>query len=309
MRIPLKDVQKVVAGSKEKGKPGEGGDAPDVHVVPDGTPEPQDEMVDGDEIGEEEVQEGSDEKNTKDTQLGDPSDMTKRAQQAMDKEAEKGEKGGKSPLINSVEFDRRDYKSVLKEVIGTPVRSGARSYVRPVRRTAALQYPAPGRVTKPELGNIILALDTSGSITPGMLSKFIGNAQKISEQFKHQKFTIRIVLYIERVYKVKDFSPSEAKGEKLSQWLMQNINMTGGNYFPAVADYLNNMPDIKNFKGILYLTDGFEYFDRPFTLPPMKNIFLITGPVGDNYGNTNFLQTVQKQTPDGKKVDIYQVNI
>jgi hypothetical protein len=90
---------------------------------------------------------------------------------------------------------------------------------------------------------------------------------------------------------------------------MQNIDMTGGNYFPAVADYLNKMPDIKNFKGILYLTDGFEYFDRQFTLPPMKNIFLITGPVGDNYGNTKFLQTVQKQTPDGKKVDIYQVNI
>lgn len=268
-----------------------------------------DEMVDG--TKDHNVLDGSEEGNDKNTRLDDPDKIIKNAQREMERATKSPDgKGGSgnAPLVKEIIYDKRNYKEVLKEIFGSTSSTGPRSYTKPIRRLATQPFPRPGRVAKPQLGNVILALDTSGSITPGMISMFLGNAQRIAEQFKHKGLTIRVVLYIEKVYKVIDFKPEDTKGTKLAEWLRKNINKSGGNYFPDVMKSINSMVDLKKFKGIVYLTDGFEVIDKGFTLPPMKNIFLIDGPVGESYGNSDFLSYVQKQNPGGKKVDIYQIN-
>ena len=120
------------------------------------------------------------------------------------------------------------------------------------------------------------------------------------------------MLYVEKVYKVKDFKGNEVKLDSFAEWLRKNIDTSGGNFFSNVANYINNMKDIAKYKGIIYLTDGEEVF-KPFNLPPIKNIFLIDGRDIDlsdtSRFSTKFLSYVQKQTPGGKKVDIYQINI
>ena len=269
-----------------------------------------DEMVDGNNAPD--TLEGSDEKNTKDTQLDDIKRVTDRAKKEMEKqEAQREEGSGKTAKVGEFDIDKRNYRDVLKEIMGTPVNTGSRSYTKPIRRFATQRYAKPGKVSQPEMGNVILALDTSGSITRSMIAKFIGAAQNIGENYKRNNLKIRVVLYIEKVYKYVDFKPDQVRGAKLAKWLMDNIDTSGGNYFSQVMRDMHSMKDLNTFKGIIYLTDGFEYWDKAkgFDLPPMKNIFLISGPIGENFGNTEFLKYVGDKRPGGKTVDIYSVNL
>lgn len=268
----------------------------------------QDEMVDGDQ--DHNVLDGSDQGNSKNTVLKDIKDVSRQAQRETERQQSQniGMGGGAStPLPTVVDFDRRNYKDVLKDLFSLSTPSGPRSYTNPVRRYAAASYTPPGRVVKKELNNFILALDTSGSITPGMISKFIGNAQRIAEQFKHNKLNIKILLYHDDVYKEQDFVPGELKGTQLSVWLMQNIDKTGGNHFSNIAKYISGIKGIDKYKGAIFLTDGQEGYD-PFKLPPLKHIFLIDGQIMDGGAAEKFLKYVQKQRPAGKAVDIYQIN-
>lgn len=268
----------------------------------------QDEMVDGDQ--DHNVLEGSDQANNKGTVLKDIKDVSKQAQREAERQQlqDIGRGGSAStPLPTIVDFDRRNYKDVLKDLFSLSTPTGPRSYTNPVRRYAAASYTPPGRVVKKELNNFILALDTSGSITTGMISKFIGNAQRIAEQFKHNKLNIKILLYHDNVYKEQDFVPGDLKEAQLSVWLKQNIDSMGGNHFSNIAKYISSIRGIDKYKGAIFLTDGQESYD-PFKLPPLKHIFLIDGQIMDGGAAEKFLKYVQKQRPAGKAVDIYQIN-
>ena len=346
MRIPIGQLDVVKAG-KPGGKKGGGGNPPpsNTHVIPsdeqgdeqgdasgeggEGGGDPrgkgkgnkgsdkikkidkintQDEMIDGDQ--DHDVLDGSDQGNNKNTVLKDIKDVSKQAQRETERQQAQNIGRGQSattPLPTVVDFDKRNYKDVLKDLFSQSSPTGPRSYTNPIRRYAASSYAPPGRVVKKQLNNFILALDTSGSITVGMISKFIGTAQRIAEQFKHNNLNIKILLYHHEVYKEKDFNPNEMRGTQLSVWLKQNIDKTGGNYFSAIVNYISSIKGIQTYKGAIFLTDGQEAF-QPFKLPPLKHIFLIDGQIMDGGEAEKFLKYVQKQRPAGKAVDIYQIN-
>lgn len=271
-----------------------------------------DEMIDGDQDWD--VLEGSDMSNDSSTELEETDKLKSQAREHLRQIMDKVGTGNasKAPLIDTIDIDKKDYKVVLRELFSLARPSKSRSYAKGDRRSAYRTFSDPGKIKKKELNSFMLALDTSGSITPEMISKFIGTAQRIGQEYANDQFTIRIVLYVQKVYKVKDFRGNEVKKDSFPKWLKQNIDTQGGNYFSTVAKHISNMKDIANFKGIIYLTDGEEAYDK-FTLPPIKNIFLIDGKDLDladmNRSSSRFLKYVQKQTPGGKKVDIYQINI
>jgi predicted metal-dependent peptidase len=324
MRIPLEQLDRVV--SANKGKPGKPGDKPDnnIHIArSDKEEQPgdgkgrsakdkiekinsHDEMVDGDK--DHDVLEGSDKQNDRKTPLKDTKEISKEAVREIERQQANAQgTSAKSPLPTSLDLDRRNYKDVLKELFSLSTKTGPRSHTNPIRRYAASSYTPPGRVVKKQLNNFILALDTSGSITPGMIAKFLGTAQRISEQFKHNNLYIKIILYTDNVYREKDFTPTEAKGMELSNWLKKNIDTTGGNYFSNVAEYISKIKGIEKYKGAIFLTDGEEAW-KPFKLPPLKHIFLIDGNPHSSGLAADFLSYVKKQRPAGKEVDIYQIN-
>lgn len=329
MRKSLDSLEKVVV--RKPGDPGGDpvGKGPSVHIMPDdgdgsddrstgkirkidGPIQSHDEMVDGSK--DHGVLDGSDDKHTKETKLTSLKDVKENAVRETKKQIQSGVgRGGMSgtSIVETIDIQRMDYKQILRSLFSLSAPSGKRAWnVADRRRPGAI----PGRIPEDVLNSFMLALDTSGSITPAMISRFIGTAQQLAQEYVNDYFSIRIVLYTEQVYKVQDFTGSQIRTSKFPEWLRTNIDKTGGNYFSDVAKTISSMRDIKRFKGIVYLTDGEEAWDPDgFKLPPVKNIFLIEGnniDLGNNSRHsTQFINYVRKQKPGGQTVDVYQINI
>jgi hypothetical protein len=181
---------------------------------------------------------------------------------------------------------------------------------------------------KPTYGNILIGIDTSGSITEDMLSMYVEAVTRIAEEHSDSIAIVRIVLYSGKVHHYIDFDPSEGSkeasqvGEDVrsainegysggNDWdeTMKNIFVNGFKDIPrGIRVNFNDMtPPMEEFNGFIFLTDAVEgNFENSF-LPQGPNVFLLpTLGHGEHSYSLPFLEWVKSTDPEA---EIYTINL
>ena len=124
--------------------------------------------------------------------------------------------------------------------------------------------PSPGIKLK-RIQNLVLAIDTSGSINTELLKLFFIEIHAIFKQ--GAKITVlECDSEIKQIYIYNGIKPKLVKGG-------------GGTSFEPVMLWLKQSK--KKFDGCIYLTDG--YADAPETKPPCRILWVIFGNDSENY--------------------------
>jgi len=142
----------------------------------------------------------------------------------------------------------QDWKQILREFVAATIPSDY-SWSHPNRRYVATGLYLPGMV-KENTGELVLAVDTSGSIDGPMLASFNTEIQAIADEAKPEK--IHVVYCDARVQKTDEFLPGDE--------LILKAKGGGGTNFQPVFDWVEEK-EIQP-KALIYLTD-LECGDRP----------------------------------------------
>lgn len=249
-------------------------------------------------------------------------ELKKKAEQA-DKNAKLGKDQGDSPggtkpgkglgdrrIVSPDLFPvKTDWAAILINLLKTKKPAG-QTWSKPHKRTFGMKIGGkpvmrPGRSFKPDIGKIVLAMDTSGSISNQIISGFLSDIKRIFTTFVgSETFGVRIILWSDGPYaesqefKINEFS-------KLQQWVMSNVK-SGGTAISRVVDTINSIPNLKTqYVATVWFTDG-EVWDLDKPLPDMDNVFVIQG-YNSEY-TRRFFADVQKFRPKGKEIKVVRAN-
>lgn len=112
--------------------------------------------------------------------------------------------GGMAQMVKQVLEPKTDWREVLRPFINSRARNDY-SWQRPNRRFIGQGIILPGMRSE-ALGDVVLMLDWSGSITQEMRNIFAGEAQAILEPYDCKLW---IIYHTSRVEKVREWSPSD----------------------------------------------------------------------------------------------------
>lgn len=162
----------------------------------------------------------------------------------------------------------------------------------------------PGRKPQKEIGHIIVAIDTSGSITDNIVNGFLSELRRVFEIFKSsQTFGCKIILWSGAPYaESKTFSSREF--DEMHKWSIANL-ASGGTAIDPVVQKINSMTDISQFVGTVWFTDG-EINDLKTKFADMDQIFVINGFITGWV--KKFLEDVKVAMPQGKHPTLVQTS-
>ena len=327
---PGKDGQPVPGAPIPAGKPGQPGQ-PGQQGPPTGGPPINDMLPEGKTPT---PMDGSEVANTKEKSKSELDEIKRKAHDAHTKQVEAQQDVSKTPTkLSKLDIADANYEVILQDMFGSYAPKGGRSYTRSQRlnavRGAMGSSPIPGRVPgKPTYGNILIGIDTSGSITEDMLSMYVEAVTRIAEEHSDSIAIVRIVLYSGRVHHYIDFDPGEGSkeasqvGEDVrsaisegysggNDWgeTMNNIFVDGfKDMSRGVRVNFNDMtPPMEEFNGFIFLTDAIEGgFENSF-LPHGPNVFLLpTLGHGEHSYSLNFLEWVKATDPEA---EMYTINL
>ena len=135
------------------------------------------------------------------------------------------------------------WEAILKKYVGTVSANKRKTRMRLNRRQPE-RFDLSGRMDEKVL-KIVVAIDTSGSMSDHMIGQVMNEIFGILAKRKHDVTVIECDAEIQRVYKVK--SPAEVK---------KKVAGRGGTSFTPVIEYVN---DNKYFRDalLIYFTDGY----------------------------------------------------
>lgn len=210
----------------------------------DGPParEPGEGNQDGDDEGEGQGQKDAD-------------DQERDLKRRVIKAALEARKQGKMPgdlesILDELKYGRKDWRDSFRRYLG----GGAipeQTWSRPNRRYIAEGDYLPGQ-GKFGPGEIVLAIDSSGSIDDSLLAKFMAEIRKINEDVQPEK--IHVVVCDAQVQWTCTFGPyDEVTAKAIGR---------GGTDFVPVFDWVRNQGI--NPKALVYFTDLYGRFpDAP----------------------------------------------
>ena len=149
---------------------------------------------------------------------------------------------------------------------------------KPQKKGLAAGYYAP-RVRK-EISDldIVVAVDTSGSIGPDILGAFVNEIVKIVATFTNVKLTL--LLWTSEVYHEASVDTKVDKLDQIRQKLEKLPFQSGGTEFSSIKKYLDKTYPGQKFNGLVVFTDG-EIEDSPQMPNVQKKLFLINEPGGN----------------------------
>jgi len=204
------------------------------------------------------------------------------------KDADDLRKRGTDPgTPGELEIERKiatvDWHSILR----TYLKKGSKSYYnikRPNKRALAAGYYAPKMEQVYNKLDAVITLDTSGSISDGMINTFVSEVIAIIKAAPH----VRALIIFWETYAYsprKDGRPFIIEGSKQSiddaQKQLSNLKVSrGGTYLSSITKYYNeNKKFIPNFKPavLITFTDGMIESDPvlPADIPFNNRVFLI----------------------------------
>jgi len=144
------------------------------------------------------------------------------------------------------------------------------SWSRPNKRYRALGMYLPGKNYVPEMGTVVIGVDTSGSIGPDELKHFGGHVKRILEDCRPEK--VYVVYCDAAVNRVDEFEAADD--------LEMHCVGGGGTAFRPVFQWVEEQgisPDV-----LVYLTD--LHGDTNFKAPPYETLWVSTGSHDAQFG-------------------------
>ena len=180
--------------------------------------------------------------------------------------------------FNKLISPKVNWKELLKNFIGKSITKRYKANI-PSRRAMAAGYFAPAlknNISQDIVDNLVIAVDTSGSIPPKVVHTFIGTVLNINRQFKA---TIRVLFYNDSVY--AELIINNRKTDMQIKNELAKIKFTGGgNNEPCIKQYLTKNK-IKEVKGFLLFTDGMIHHQPDFPQATNYLFLLATGGSDD----------------------------
>ncbi|MCI4331444.1 MAG: VWA-like domain-containing protein [Thermoplasmata archaeon] len=172
--------------------------------------------------------------------------------------------------LRALEAPRIDWRGRLSMFLQ---RSQAADYtwVPPNRRYLHRGVYLPGTRSR-SLGDLVVALDTSGSIDPDVARSFLAEVGQIA-QLLGSTGRLLLIQADEEVRDVRTIGPGDR--------VPDTIRGRGGTSFVPVFDYLSHHPEISP-GGLLYLTDGQGTF--PEKAPPFPVLWVLVAPAHVPFG-------------------------
>lgn len=276
-----------------KGEPGpgsiptvstSGGAAPMIDIIPDDT-------TFGEMFGDAEILPGSD--GEPGGKGGKPSmsredmkkviDQANKDQEAAIRDATEGRgtvKGSKRIGIPADYPTNTDWARILKNLI-SETRPGKATFSKIKRSTFGQSFGGsspimlPGRGTVKDIGKIIVAIDTSGSISDAIMNGFLSELKRIYSAFSTSTtFAIKLILWADGPYADSpDFGAKDFN--KLKQWANQNF-VSGGTSMDPVIQLIRSKYDKGDYVGTVWFTDG-QVEDLHTQLPNTFQFVVING--------------------------------
>ena len=262
-------------GQGEPGESGESGEPGDGEASGDGTPTPMDVPSD------EDVYKPNDGKNP---QTGQPlTDDEKLSKQKAEiakiaEEVRRNQTGiGTNQLPRSFDASKLlspkvNWKALLKDFINKAA-TKEYNWARPNKRALSAGYYAPQLKAKTnDTMDLVVAVDTSGSIPEKTVHTFIKAILDINKQFKT---TIKVLFYNDKVYAEMDVNNSKTDSQLMNE--LGAIKLTaGGNNEPDIKRYITKHK-MTNLNGFVLFTDGYIQSSPDFPKAKRYLFLLVTG--------------------------------
>jgi hypothetical protein len=225
--------------------------------------------------------------NKKGTTPLSPGDIKKALEDAQQAEAteQRGQEGigkglgGRRISVPSDFPTKTDWARLMINLL-QKTKVGPPSWAKAHKRTFGMKVGGsplmiPGRDVEKDVGKIIVAIDTSGSISNAIVGGFLSELRRIFETFKTSAgFACKIILWADGPYAVSnDFNIKQF--EDLKRWVFSNM-VSGGTSIDPVVKLINSLSNLKDYVGTVWFTDG-QIGDLETMLPNNFNIFVING--------------------------------
>lgn len=149
-------------------------------------------------------------------------------------------------MINELVAPKMDWRDVLRVQLESSLKNDF-TFMRPSKRSGEVIFPG---MNKDEQLNLVVALDTSGSISQTMLRDFLSEVEGIMGQYNSYK--IHVLQFDTDVYGAEDFTSDDGRS-----MLEYNLEGGGGTDFDVVYRYMaeNGIePD-----QLVMFTDGYPW--------------------------------------------------
>jgi predicted metal-dependent peptidase len=227
-------------------------------------------------------------------------------QEAAIKEASKSRgqgKGGKRIGVPADFPTKTDWARILKNLI-SETRPGRATFSKIKKSTFGQRFGGvepimlPGRGVVKDIGKIIVAIDTSGSISDSIMNGFLSELKKIYNAFSQSKtFAVKVILWTDGPYADSpDFGAKDFN--KLKQWTNQNFS-SGGTSMDPVVQFINSKYNNGDYVGNVWFTDG-QVENLKTQLPDAFQFVVINGYQPALVGN--FIADMNKLKPRNKKL-------
>lgn len=252
-----------------------------------GTPPPGSGDGDGDGQGDGDGSDGNGQGNAPGSVLDaeDPAQDGAEWQMAVKQAALAAKAMGNLPadlarLVEEANRPRYDWRSLLMRFAQDQCKADY-SWRMPNRRYMQQGLYLP-EINDTQMGEMIIAIDSSGSIDDTTMSKFLGAIEGVAEQVKPR--AIKVVICDARVHVVHEFQRDEP---------IENVKLVGGGGtdFCPVFDMIDASDDRPAC--VMYLTDGYGRFpDQPCDSP---TLWVMTSEVQAPWGETVRLETDEER--------------
>lgn len=209
--------------------------------------------------------------------------------------AKKSGRGTESGIPQSLDIKflkpATNWKTVLREFVRRSDDT-RRNWTKPRKKALAAGYYAPRVERTKEKVQLVVGIDTSGSIDTEVINVFATELLNIIRSFS--EVTLHVLMWDTNVYKHVELDSKKQNLEALKGEIKKLPYSGGGTTISCIKQFLDkNMPDLE-FDGLLVFTDGFVENTPVFPNIPSKNmVFMITQEGTDDilkkYGKTFFV--------------------
>ena len=179
--------------------------------------------------------------------------------------------GGPRSLTKKIFETKTNWKNLLRNFLSGMEKSRP-TWMKPKKRAFAAGYYAPGLRKEYTQLDIIVALDTSGSISENTMALFASEIINIVKAYP--KVKIKIILWHSHVYGDIDLDAAKSSPKQITDALHNLPYQAGGTELSSVKDYLDQKYPNKKFNGLVVFTDG-HIEESPRLIDTKNKLFLI----------------------------------
>lgn len=179
--------------------------------------------------------------------------------------------GGPRSLSKKIFETKTNWKNLLRNFLSGMEKTRP-TWSKPKKRAFASGYYAPGLRKEYTKIEVVVAIDTSGSISDNTIALFSSEIMNIVKAYP--KVQMKIILWHSNVYADIDLDAAKSSSRQIIDALQNLPYEGGGTTLSSVKDYTDQKYPNKKFNGLIVFTDGHIESD-PRLIDTKNKLFLI----------------------------------